>query len=619
VWSRRPGLRARLAEVDHKVIGFRFVATAFAMFAAAGVLALLMRTQLAQPGGAVLGPRAYHQVFTVHGTTMMFLFAVPVWMGLGTWMVPLMIGARTVAFPRLIAFAYWTYLIGCGLLYVGLLSGGGPDQGWFSYVPLANKLYSPGKGVDVWAQTITFSEVSMIALATNLIVTIFKLRAPGMSLHRMPIFVWAMLVTSFMVLFAMTTVALASMFLASDRLVATQFFAVSGTGDPLLWQHLFWYFAHPEVYIIFLPATGVMSQLIIDFSRRPMFGYTAIVFALIAVGFLSFGVWVHHMFATGVPTLAATFFTASTLFVSVPTAVQIFCWTATLWAGRPHVRTPLLFAFGFFFIFIRGGLSGVTLASVPIDLQVHDTYYVVGHLHDVLIGGSVFPLLGGIFYWFPKWTGRMPSETGGRWAFALIFLGQNATFLPMHFLGIDGMPRRVYTYLEATGWGGLNLIETAGAFALAAGVVVYGATLLRGWRAGPPAGPDPWQGSGLEWTTSSPPPPHNYDAVPVVEGRYAAWEGSDPRPVVTGLALDRRDTLITSLLDAVPQRRVESPGPSMWPVAAAAAMGVAFIGAMYTPWAIVVGGALILPALVAWGWPHGAQPGAHEADEPGAA
>jgi cytochrome c oxidase subunit I+III len=604
VWSRKPGLLARIGDVDHKVVGFRLVATAFVMFLAGGLLALLMRTQLATPGNDFVGPGAYDQLFTVHGTTMMFLFAVPVFMGLGTWMVPLMIGARSVAFPRLISYAYWTYLIGCGLLYGGLFTGAGPDRGWFSYVPLAEKLYSPDHGVDVWAQTITFSELAMIALAVNLIVTILKHRAPGMSLNRMPLFVWAMLVTSFMVIFAMTTVALASLFLASDRLVSTKFFLTSGTGDPLLWQHLFWYFAHPEVYIIFLPATGIMSQIIIDFSRRPIFGYTAIVFSLIAVGFISFGLWVHHMFTTGLPALAQTFFTVSTLMVVLPTAIQIFCWIATLWAGKPWIRTPLLFAFGFFFIFVRGGLTGVTVASVPIDLQLHDSFYIVAHLHDVLIGGAVFPLLGGLFYWFPKWTGRMPSEIGGRWSFALIFIGQNVTFFPMHIVGIDGMPRRVYTYLEATGWGGLNLVETFGAFTLAAGVLVYLATLLRALRSGPPAGDDPWGGAGLEWSTPSPPPRYNFARIPVVEGRYGRWERSPQEPVVVGLRMDRRDTLVTSALDAVPETLSESQGPSIWPLAAALATGVAFIGSIYTPWGIVYGGALLLPALVAWGWPR---------------
>ena len=603
VWARKPGLLHRLGDPDHKVVGFRFVATAFVMFVAGGVLALLMRAQLAVPENDLVGAGTYDQLFTVHGTTMMFLFAVPVFMGLGTWMVPLMIGARTVAFPRLIAYAYWTYLTGCILLYAGVFTGAAPDQGWFSYVPLAEKMFSPGYGVDVWAQTITFSEIAMIALGVNLIVTIFKHRAPGMSLNRMPIFVWAMLVTSFMVIFAMTTVALASLFLASDRLIATQFFTISGSGDPLLWQHLFWYFAHPEVYIIFLPATGIMSQIIIDFSRRPVFGYTAIVFSLAAVGFLSFGVWVHHMFATGIPALAETFFTVSTLIIVIPTAIQIFCWIATLWAGRPWIRTPLLFAFGFFFIFIRGGLTGVTVASVPLDLQLHDSFYVVAHLHDVLIGGAVFPLLGGLFYWFPKWTGRMPSETGGRWSFALIFLGQNLTFFPMHLAGIDGMPRRVYTYLEETGWGGVNLFETFAAFLLAIGVLVYVGTLLFALRRGGPAGADPWGGAGLEWSTPSPPPRYNFARIPVVEGRYGLWERSPEAPVVVGLG--HYEQLVTSTLDGVPQVREEVPGPSVWPFFAAVATGVAFIVSIYTPWGIVIGAALLLPALIAWGWPRG--------------
>src|SRR3954465_14668155 len=439
-WGRPRGILGWFSATDHKSIGLRFIFTALIFLALGGVLALTMRTQLARPENHLVSPQLYNQVFSVHGTTMMFLFAVPVMMGLGIYLVPLMIGTRNVIFPRLLAYAYWVYLIGGLFLYTGLLTGNGPPAGWFSYTPLAESTFDPTKGSDIWAQTITFTEISMMAVAVTLIITILKQRAPGMSLNRVPLFVWSILVTSFMVVFAMTTIATASFFLAADRLIDTRFFDEQRGGDPLFWQHLFWLFGHPEVYIIFLPATGIISHLVTTFSRRPMFGYTAIVFATIATGIISFGVWVHHMFATGLPQLGLSFFSASSLIVTIPTAIQLFCWIATLWSGRPQWRVPLLFVLGFFFILVRGGLTGVMLASVPFDLQAHDTYFVVGHLHDVLIGGAVFPLIGGLIYWYPKFTGRLTSEIAGRWAFAPLFIGQTLTFFPPTLLGLNGQP-----------------------------------------------------------------------------------------------------------------------------------------------------------------------------------
>ena len=603
-WAGPRGFLGWLADTDHKSIGLRFIVTAFVVFALAGVLALLVRIQLSQAENSFLGPEAYNQVFTVHGTAMMFLFAVPVVMGLGTYFVPLMIGARDVAFPRLIAYAYWTYLVGCVLLFAGLFVGSGPDQGWFSYPPLAEALHSPGKGVDVWAQTVTFSELSMIALAINLIVTILKGRTPGMSLNRMPLFVWSILVTSFMIVFAMTSVAIASFFLSADRLVGTHFFTTSGGGDALLWQHLFWYFAHPEVYIIFLPATGIISELVTTYTRRPIFGYTAVVFSQISIGLISFGVWVHHMFATGLPELASSFFSAATFLVVLPTGVQIFCWLATMWGGRPRFGVPFLYVLGFLFIFVRGGLSGVTFASVPIDSQVHDTFYVVGHLHDVLIGGAVFPVLGGLWYWFPKLTGRIASETWGRVAFGFLFVGQNLTFAPMHLAGLEGQPRRVYTYLADSGWEGLNQLISSGALILAVGVVTYVGTLALALRRGERAGRDPWQGPSFEWAADSPPPRYNFVRQPVAEGRDPMWCRGPGAPVVVGMPTDEREILLTTVLDAEPHRRHEQPGPSVWPFAAAMATGVTFVMAIWTPWGIVVGSSLLLVAVVLWGWPR---------------
>src|SRR5687768_9612262 len=411
-----------------------------------------MRLQLALPDNTLLGPDQYNQVFTVHGVTMMFLFAVPVMEAMGVYLVPLMVGTRNIAFPRLVAFSYYVYLFGGGLLYVALLTNSGPDTGWFSYVPLAGPDYSPGKRVDIFTQLITFTELSGLAVAVALVATILKLRAPGMTLNRTPLFVWSQLITSLMVIFAMPSIVSASTFLLLDRLVGTQFFNPAEGGDALLWQHLFWFFGHPEVYIIFIPALGIVSTLITAFTGRPPFGYTALVLSMVATGFLGFSLWVHHMFATGLPQLGLTYFTAASMIIAIPTGVQIFCWIASLWRGRPRFETPLLFVLGFIVIFVLGGLSGVTLASLPFDLQVHDTDYVVAHFHYVLLGGAVFPLIGGIYYWFPKMTGRMMSERLGRWNFWVMFAGFNITFFPMHVLGIQGMPRRVYTYPAAMGW-----------------------------------------------------------------------------------------------------------------------------------------------------------------------
>jgi len=604
-WGTPRGPLGWLTSVDHKSVGLRFIGTALFFLALGGVLALTMRTQLARPENHLLTPQLYNQFFSMHGTTMMFLFAVPAMMGLGIYLVPLMIGTRNVIFPRLLAYAYWVYLIGGLFLYSGLVTGNGAPAGWFSYTPLSETQFDPTKGSDIWAQTITFTEISMMAVAVTLIVTILKQRAPGMSLNRIPLFVWSILVTSFMVVFAMTTIATASFFLAADRLINTRFFDDARGGDALLWQHLFWLFGHPEVYIIFLPATGIVSHLVTTFSRRPMFGYTPIVFATIATGIISFGVWVHHMFATGLPQLGLGFYTASSLIVTIPTAIQLFCWIATLWSGRPQWRAPLLFVLGFFFILVRGGLTGVMLASVPFDLQAHDTYFVVGHLHDVLIGGAVFPLMGALLYWYPKATGRMPSEVAGRWAFGLLLIGQNLTFVPMHLLGLHGMPRRVYTYLASTGWGGLNLLETVGAYVLALGVLVTVANLIVSRFTGPRAGNDPWGADTLEWATTSPPPPGNFADIPVVMSRDPNWDPARPedRPVVTGLAQDRRELLFTSALDATPVRRIELPGPTIWSLPAALGTAVGLIMLIFTPWGLVVGTLLAVPPLVVWAWP----------------
>jgi cytochrome c oxidase subunit I+III len=604
-WKHGSGLWGWLTEVHHAAIGKRVIVTALVFFALGGIEALLMRIQLARPENGLLGPDLYNQIFTTHGTTMMFLFAVPMMLGLGLYLVPLMVGTRDLAFPRLNALSYWLYLIGGLLLYTGFFLNTGPDAGWFSYVPLAGPEYSPGKRVDVWAQMITFTEISSLAMAINLVVTIFKHRAPGMSLNRIPIFVWAMLVTSFMVIFAMPAVMLSSSMLALDRLVDTHFFNQGEGGDPLMWQHLFWFFGHPEVYIIFLPATGIVSTLLPPFARREVFGYLALVLSLVATGFIGFGLWVHHMFATSLPQLGMSFFTAASIMIAIPSGTQMFCWIATLWGGRLRFQTPLLYVLGFIFTFMIGGLTGVMLAAVPLDLQVHDTFFVVAHFHYVLIGGAVFPLLGGLFYWFPKMTGRMLSEAWGKVSFWLVFLGFNLTFFPQHILGLHGMPRRVYTYLPETGWGDLNLLSTIGSGVLALGVLAYVVNMLSSLFTGAPAGNDPWASDTLEWSTSSPPPPYNFQYLPTVSGRSPLWLWRDDQPVVTGLRSDRREMLVTDLLDAEPDHRDILPGPTIWPLILGLGIGTVFIVGIFTPWGLPIGAVPCTIALIAWFWPRG--------------
>lgn len=611
-WETQAGWRGWFSTVDHKEIGLRYIVGAFVFLILGGIEALIMRVQLAGPEQHVLTPEQYNQLFTMHGLTMIFLYALPVLSGFSNYLWPLMLGARDMAFPRLNALSFWLYLFAGLFLYASFPLGRAPDGGWFNYVPLNARQYSTGINIDVYALGMVLLGTSTTVGAINFVVTLFRMRAPGMSINRMPIFVWGTLTASVANLLAVPSVSLAFFLLWTDRQFGTHFFDVPKGGQPLLWQHLFWIFAHPWVYVIVLPAMGIVSDALPTFCRRPLVGYTAVALSTMATMLVGFEVWVHHMFATGLPTQALAFFGAASMIISIPSSVAVFAWIATIWYGRPVFKVPFLFFASFIMLFVIGGVSGVMTAAVPLDFQLNDTYFVVAHLHYVLLGINVFPVVGGIYYWFPKFTGRMMSERLGKWAFWTMFIGFNLGFFPMHISGLLGMPRRVYTYLPDMGWNTLNLITTLGSFMFAFGVLLFLIDVVYSLRRGPLAGPNPWDAPTLEWSTPSPPPPYNFAVVPFIASRHPMWEGrlddqSADRSILDEgyLLADGREAIGTSAFDSEPDIILKMPSDTyapFWLGLTAALLFAALLLQWWVAAGLAVGGMTL--SMIAWLWPQ---------------
>jgi cytochrome c oxidase subunit 1 len=623
------GILSWISTVDHKRIGILYGATALAFFLMGGIEALLMRIQLARSENTFVDAETFNQLFTMHGTTMIFLAIMPLGAAFFNYNVPLMIGARDVAFPRLNAFSYWVFLLGGLFMNSSFLFGTAPDAGWFGYANLTSRAFSPGANIDFWLFGLQILGIASLAAGFNFIVTIINMRAPGMSLMRMPVFVWMILVISFLIVLAFPVVTVALFLLMFDRFFGTNFYIPAAGGDPLLWQHLFWLFGHPEVYILILPAMGIVSDVLPTFARKPLFGYPVVVYSGIMIGVLGFGVWAHHMFATGLGPVADSVFAISTMLIAIPTGVKIFNWLATLWKGSIRITTAFLFAVGFIGMFTIGGISGIMHSSPPADLQQTDTYFVVAHLHYVLFGGSMLGLFAGIYYWFPKVTGRMLSERLGKLHFWLTFIGFNVTFMPMHWLGLHGMTRRVYTYSRDMNFDYWNGVATIGSFLIALSVLVFLHNFFRSLRKGEIAGDNPWDAPTLEWATTSPPPPYNFAVTPQVHSRYPLWEETHPDQVVER---DREDEVKVAIagqavgVTHVPddQESAEEhggergptphlPNPSYWPAVAAFGLTLVPLGLMLHIAIGLMGAAIMLFAIYSWAFeplethesPHG--------------
>jgi len=573
-----------ITTTDHKRIGILYFVTAFSFFLIGGLEALLIRLQLAHSNNTLVSAQTYNELFTMHGTTMVFLAVMPLSAAFFNYVIPLQIGARDVAFPRLNAFSYWVFLLGGLFLNASFLVGAAPNAGWFGYANLTSTQYSPGLHIDFWMIGLQVLGIASIAAGINFITTIVNMRAPGMRLMRMPVFTWMSLVTQFIIVTAFPVITVALIFLMFDRFFGANFYSVAAGGDVLLWQHLFWLFGHPEVYILILPAMGMISEVIPTFSRKPLFGYAVVVYSGLLIGVLGWGVWVHHMFAVGLGPIADSVFSATTMLIAIPTGVKIFNWIATMWGGRIRFTTSMLFAVGFIGMFVIGGLSGVMHSSPPADLQQTDTYFVVAHFHYVLFGGAMMGIFAGIYYWWPKVTGRLLSEGIGKAHFWLTFVGANLAFFPMHFIGLLGMPRRIYTYDPALGLDTLNLVSTIGAFIMGTGMLVFVFNAFWSRKRGVPAGDNPWEAATLEWAISSPPPAYNFSVIPEVRSRIPLWTENGMTPV-----------------PAVPPKPVHMPEGSYWPLVAATGIIIAAVGAILKTLLVVLGGgAVLVVAIYAW-------------------
>jgi len=612
---RRPGIVGWLGQCNHKAVGLRFIVTAMAFFLIAGAMALVMRTQLAAPENDLVSPEVFNQLFTMHGTLMMFFFAVPVLEGLAIYFLPLQLGARDMPMPRFGAFGYWVYLAGGILLLSSFVFGAAPDSGWYAYPPLTTAAFSPGLNIDLWLLGVTLTEISAIVAAVEIIVLIFRSRAPGMTLARMPLFGWSMLATSAMILVAFPPLVVTSLLLEIERKLGTPFFDGTAGGDPLLWQHLFWWFGHPEVYIQLLPALGILATVIPVATRRRLPMRWLVVASFLAIAIVSFGLWVHHMFTTGIPHLALQFFSSASFMIAIPSGVIVLSFIAAFWTGRANFDPPTLFAIGFLVIFVFGGITGVMVGTVSFNFQAHDTYFVVGHFHSVLIGGNVFPVFAGLYHWFPKVTGRHVNRRAGQASFWLMLVGFMLTFVPQHVVGFLGMVRRMWTYEEGLGWEVWNLASSLGSGILGLGVGVSVVAFAVAWRGGEPAGGDPWGAPTLEWSTASPVPQHNFPVIPVVASAEPRWGPLNrPDPVEASpwyAALGnppegQRETPVTTPIHGRSAAVALLPTHSLWPLWTTVAIMVVLIGVLFDLWWLAgVGVVLVTASLVAWTWPAG--------------